>query len=229
MLTRLAHLTLEVIDLDAALAFYADRFGLEPDRTTDREAVLPVGETDLRLRRPGDVPRGGLHTHFAFTGEPGSFEAWRDRLSDLDPEAVDFGRGRSLYAVDPDANCVEVWCPAGTGGAADAPTGVFEVVLEVASLDAARETYAALGFDPVDRGTDRRRIRLDGPVALELWEPHVGLAGGRGGVHVDLGFETADPMAAADAVSARSTVREAVDGGVRVRDADGHWLTFRRG
>jgi catechol-2,3-dioxygenase len=228
MLTRLTHLALEVADLDAARAFYADRFGLPADRTTDREAVVPVGGTDLRLRRPGPVPRGGLHTHFALSGTPGSLAAWRERLADLDPEAVEFGASTSLYVFDPDDNCVEVGCPDGEDGPADAPTGVFEVVLEVAALDDAVETYAALGFEAVDRGTDRRRIRLDGPVALELWEPHVGLAGGRGGVHVDLGFATADPTAAADAVADRTTARVALADGVRVRDADGHWLTFRR-
>ena len=230
MLTRLTHLALEVTALDAAQAFYADRFGLTADRVTDREAVVPVGDTELRLRRPGPVPRGGLHTHFAFSGTPGSADAWRERLVDLEPEAVAFGSSLSLYVFDPDDNCVEIGCPAADGDAdADPPTGIFEVVLEVADLDAACGTYAALGFDPVDRGDGRTRIRLDGPMALELWEPHVGLAGGRGGVHVDLGFETADPAAAADRIADRTTERTAVDGGVRVREADGHWLTFRRG
>ena len=35
---------------------------------------------------------------------------------------------------------------------------------------------------------------------LELGEPQLGLADARGGVHADLGFETADPAAAADAI-----------------------------
>jgi hypothetical protein len=64
---------------------------------------------------------------------------------------------------------------------------------------------------------------------LELWEPQLGLANARGGVHVDLGVETADPTAAAEAVAAWTTARESVDGGVRVRDGDGHWVTFTRG
>ncbi|MEF8857114.1 MAG: VOC family protein [Haloplanus sp.] len=227
MLTRLTHLGLEAKALDAARAFYVDRFGLTPARETDDELRFPVGGTDLRFRRPTGVPRGGLHTHYAFSAAPGSLAAWRERLAPLDPEEVDFGGYRSLYVYDPDGNCVEIGIEAGDGGAADAPTGIFEVVLEVTDLDAAEATYTALGFEPVDRGASRRRVRLRGPMDLELWEPHLGLADARGGVHVDLGFETTDPSAAAAAVAEWTTAREAVDEGVRVRDGDGHWLTFR--
>jgi len=230
VLTRLTHVALEAKDLGSARSFYEDRFGLSPTRETDEEVVLPAGDTELRLRRPGGVPRGGLHTHFAFSAVPGTLSAWRERLVSLDPEEVDFGGYRSLYVYDPDGNCVEVGVEVGDadGAAPDTvtPTGVFEVVLEVAVLDTAEATYTALGFEPVDRGASRRRVRLRGPMDLELWEPHLGLADARGGVHVDLGFETADPAAAADAVSEWTTACEAVDGGVRVCDGDGHWMTF---
>ena len=230
MLTRLTHLALEAKDLDAARAFYEERFGLSPARETDEEVVLPAGDTELRLRRPNDVPRGGLHTHFAFAAAPGTLPAWRERLAALDPEEVDFGGYRSLYVYDPDGNCVEVGVEEsdddGTPPDAAAPTGIFEVVLEVADLDTAEATYTALGFEPVDRGASRRRVRLRGPMDLELWEPQLGLADARGGVHVDLGFETEAPAAAADAVAEWTTAREPVDGGVRVRDGDGHWVTF---
>jgi catechol-2,3-dioxygenase len=231
VLTGLSHLALEVTDLDAARAFYADRFGLSATREADGDVVLSVGETDLRLRRPTATPRGGLHTHFAFTAAPGTYDAWRDRLADLDPEEVDFGAYRSLYVYDPDGNCVEIGGADGetpAAGSPTAPTGIFEVVLEVADLAVAEATYAALGFEPVDRGESRRRVRLRGPVDLELWEPQLGLADARGGVHVDVGFETPDPSAAADAVDEWTTARESLADGVRVRDADGHWVTFGR-
>jgi catechol 2,3-dioxygenase-like lactoylglutathione lyase family enzyme len=231
VLTRLTHLGLEAKALDAARAFYVDRFGLTPARETEDELRFSVGGTDLRLRRPTGAPRGGLHTHYAFSAVPGSLAAWRERLAGLDPEEVAFGDYRSLYVYDPDGNCVEIGIETGDGGGAVeeavTPTGIFEVVLEVTDLDSAEATYTALGFEPVDRGTSRRRVRLRGPMDLELWEPQLGLADARGGVHVDLGFETAEPTAAADALAERTTAREAVDGGVRVRDADGHWLTFR--
>ncbi|AXG07390.1 fosmidomycin resistance protein [Haloplanus rubicundus] len=232
MLTRLTHLALEAKGLDAARAFYEDRFGLSAAHGTDDEVRYPVDGTELRLRRPSGVPRGGLHTHFAFAAAPGTLSAWRARLTALDPEEVDFGGYRSLYVYDPDGNCVEVGVEEGDADAdgaapdAAAPTGIFEVVLEVADLDTAEATYTALGFEPVDRGASRRRVRLRGPMDLELWEPQLGLADARGGVHVDVGFETADPGAAADAVSEWVTARESVDGGVRVRDGDGHWVTF---
>lgn len=229
MLTRLAHLALEVEDIDAARSFYVDRFGLQAASETAPELRFPVGETDLVLRRPTGVPRGGLHTHFAFSAAPGTLAAWRERLATLDPEEVDFGGYRSLYVYDPDGNCVEIGGEEGNGGGdADVPTGIFEVVLEVGDLDTAEATYTALGFEPVDRGESRRRVRLRGPMELELWEPQLGLADARGGVHVDLGFETADPAAAADAIDEWTTARESVDEGVRVRDGDGHWVTFGR-
>jgi catechol 2,3-dioxygenase-like lactoylglutathione lyase family enzyme len=233
VLTGLTHLTLEVKDLDAARAFYADRFGLSAAEASDREVVFPVGSTSLRLRRPDGVPRGGLHTHFAFTAAPNTGAAWRARLADLDPETATFGDVASLYVYDPDGNCVEIGGldpDGGTDPTTDPgpPTGIFEVVLEVAALESAVERFEALGFEPVDRGSSRRRVRLRGPMDLELWEPQLGIADARGGVHADIGFETADPAAAAEAVAAWTTERVAADGGVRVRDADGHWLTFGR-
>ncbi|MFQ3318833.1 MAG: hypothetical protein ACI80F_000889, partial [Natronomonas sp.] len=61
---------------------------------------------------------------------------------------------------------------------------------------------------------------------IELWEPHLGLADARGGVHVDVGFEAKNPERAADSVAARVTSRETLDEGVRIRDPDGHYLTL---
>jgi catechol-2,3-dioxygenase len=229
VLTSLSHLALETKYLDAARAFYEERFGLSATHETEGELRYAVGETELRLRRPTGIPRGGLHTHFAFSGTPGTLTAWRERLADLDPEEFDFGGYRSLYVYDPDGNCVEIGIETADQSAdAAPPTGIFEVVLEVADLDTAEATYTALGFETVDRGQSRRRVRLRGPMDLELWEPQLGLADARGGVHVDLGFETPDPAAAAEAVAEWTTATESVADGVRVRDRDGHWVTFRR-
>ncbi|WP_101297466.1 VOC family protein [Halegenticoccus soli] len=238
MLTSLRHLALEVKYLDRARSFYVDRLGLSPARETDAELEFDLGGTALTLRRPTAVPRGGLHTHYAFSTPKAAYDDWRDRLSDLDPEEHSFGSYRSLYVDDPDDHCVEIGGI--DGGSADGElTGIFEVVLEVADLGRAEELYAALGFNPVDRGRERRRVRLRGPFGLaadgdgpprpldlELWEPQLGLADARGGVHVDLGFGTDDPAEAVDAVADRVCERERIDGGVRVRDPDGHYLTF---
>ncbi|MFB6080804.1 MAG: fosmidomycin resistance protein [Haloferacaceae archaeon] len=222
MLSGLARLGIEVESLADAGAFYEERLGLSPRRVTDRLRTYPVGDAELVCRAPGGDPRGGLHVHYAFEGAAGSLDAWRDRFAPLDPAEHDFGAFRSLYAFDPDRNCVEV---AATPGEAPAGIdGVFEVVFEVRDLDRAERTYRALGFEPIDRGEDRRRVRLSGPVDLELWEPQRGLAGARGGVHVDLAFVTPDPASAAAAVDGLD--RERVEGGVRVRDRDCHALTF---
>ncbi|PSP82832.1 fosmidomycin resistance protein [Halobacteriales archaeon QS_1_68_17] len=142
------------------------------------------------------------------------------------PRGDQFGSARSLYFYDTEGNCVEIGQRGGDGSGI---TGVFEVVLEVADLEAAESFYADLGFEVVDRGRDRKRVRLTaGPFDFELWEPHLGLADARGGVHVDVGFETDDPEAAADRVAERTRGRERLsDGSVRVTDPDGHSLTFR--
>jgi len=141
-----------------------------------------------RSRAPptGGAPAGGLHTHFAFSIPAAEYDDWWDRLDDnYDLKEARFGPSRSLYLYDPDGNCVELGQQDVTGPGID---GIFEVVLEVADLERAQAFYEDLGFETVDEGDDRKRVRLHGPMALELWEPHLGIADARGGVHVDLGF-----------------------------------------
>jgi catechol-2,3-dioxygenase len=227
MLSGLAWLALEVKYLDRAVEFYQAHLDL-PLRSQDgREAALGAGETDLLLRRSAGVPRGGLHTHYAFSCPAEAYDDWWDRLSgtfDLHEER--FGDVRSLYFYDTEGNCVEVM--GRDSGQETAITGLMEVVLEVEDLPAAEAFYTALGMEVVDQGDRRRRTRLTaGPFDLELWEPHLGLADARGGVHVDLGIRTDDPEAAVDAVWGRADRVEDLDSGaVRVRDPDGHYLTF---
>ena len=227
-LPSLAHLALEVSDLDRAARFYADRLGLVPTRRTPTELAFDVGGTDLVCRRPESVPRGGLHVHFAFETPPDEYAGWRARFPDA--EEVSFGSFRSIYPFDGDGHCPEI------GGVAAGGTGlagVFEVVLEVASLADAERAYRALGFEVVDRGVERRRVRLRGPADAErpfdgeLWEPQVGLAGARGGVHVDVGIRLTDPTGAAErAFGDEPAVHplERPDGSVELYDTDGHHL-----
>jgi catechol 2,3-dioxygenase-like lactoylglutathione lyase family enzyme len=226
MLTGLSWLALEVKYVEPARRFYAETLSLPVREDGESEVVLSAGETDLVLRRPEAVPRGGLHTHYALSIPAEEYDEWWDRLStEYDLEEARFGSSRSLYLYDPDGNCVELGQRDVEGPGID---GLFEVVLEVESIDRAREFYEALGFRTVDVGSDRKRVRLDGPMALELWEPHLGIADGRGGVHVDLGFETTDPKAALGAIEDRvARVERETDAEVVVRDPDGHWLTFR--
>ena len=225
MLTGLSWLALEVKYLEPAQAFYEETLGLSVHERGDDEIVATAGETDLVLRRPSGLPRGGLHTHYAFSIPDTEYDDWWDLLSEThNLEEAQFGSARSLYLYDPDGNCVELGQQDVDGPGID---GIFEVVLEVEDLERARDFYEDLGFETVDEGDDRTRVRLHGPMALELWEPHLGLADARGGVHVDLGFETADPGAALAAVrdQVESLERE-TDDEIIVRDPDGHFLTF---
>jgi catechol-2,3-dioxygenase len=224
MLGPLAHLALEVKHLDPAAAFYREHLELATVEETERAVALDVGGPRLVLRAPGGVPRGGLHTHYALS--TGDYDAWHERLSEsFDLEQHRFGDSRSLYFYDSEGNCVEI----GERGDGAGITGLFEVVLEVAELPRAESFYTALGFEPVDRGSDRRRVRLTtGTLDLELWEPHLGLADARGGVHVDFGVEASDPTAVADRVREEAPAVERLEEGVRLRDPDGHHLSLVR-
>jgi catechol-2,3-dioxygenase len=227
MIDALRWLALEVKSLDRARGFYAGTLELPVERSDDREVVFGAGDTSLILRRPKAVPRGGLHTHFAFAIPHEEYAGWYDRLSrSYDLVEREFGAAKSLYLYDPDGNCVELGQRNGEGSDAGI-SGIFEVVLEVAELERATDFYTSLGFEIVDRGSDRRRVRLGGPVELELWEPQLGIADGRGGVHVDLGFATdGSPGVAVDAVLNRASKVTMVDDNVRITDPDGHHLTF---
>jgi catechol 2,3-dioxygenase-like lactoylglutathione lyase family enzyme len=66
-------------------------------------------------------------------------------------------------------------------------SGVSELVLEVADLEAAERFYAdVLGLPVVERWPEREAIWVMAGerTRIGLWRPQVGLAGGRGGVHV---------------------------------------------
>lgn len=227
MLTRLSALALEVWFLARARPFYEETLDLpvRADRSGDGEVVYDVGGADLALREPGGVPRGGVHVHYALAAPPAAYADWTERLSDRpDYQTVDFGATESLFVYDRDDHCVEIG-DRGTGdGRLD---GIFEVALEVESLETAVDFYGALGFEVVDRGDRRRRVRMAGPVDLELWEPQRGLADARGGVHADLQFAAPDPDAVAEAVADRALAVAELEGGsgTRLRDPDGHYLT----
>ena len=223
MLDRLAWLSLEVLSLDRATDFYREAFALDPD-TRDGTTVFHVGDQELRLVEPGPVPRGGLHVHFAMATPPDRYDDWVDRLgNDLDVTEHDFGSSRSLYCFDPNGHCVEIGSVGDPAATADL-SGIFEVVLEVEDLQRAEHFYAALGFSVVDRGETRPRVRMTGPVDLELWEPQRGLADARGGVHVNVGF-TGRVGTVPKRVTDLALAVERTDDVLRLQDPDGHYLT----
>jgi catechol 2,3-dioxygenase-like lactoylglutathione lyase family enzyme len=75
-------------------------------------------------------------------------------------------------------------------------TGVSELVLEVVDLEAAERFYGdVLGLPVVERWPDREAIWVmaGDRTRIGLWRPQVGLAGGRGGVHVHFAMQIAEP------------------------------------
>jgi catechol 2,3-dioxygenase-like lactoylglutathione lyase family enzyme len=218
-------LALEVKYLDRARSFYEAFLELDVRAEREGEVALDVGETDLILRMPGSVPRGGLHTHYALSIPAAEYDTWYDRLDErFDLVEHEFGDSKSLYFYDTEGNCVEL-------GQSDLPgpgvSGMFEVVLEVEDLDRAVSFYEALGFEPVDRGGDRPRVRLTaGDFDIELWEPQLGIADARGGVHVDLGVGSDDPESQVQPVRNDARAVQTFEGGIRLEDPDGHYLTF---
>lgn len=223
-------LALETWFREPAERFYRTHLDAPVRDRTERSVTLDVGGGHvLQLREPGARPRGGLHVHYALAVPAARYEDWWDRLAGLEPHEHEFGSARSLYVYDPDDHCLEL---AGVAEDAAAPLdGVFEVVLEVLDLERAVAFWTELGFEVLDRGGARERVRLRGPVDLELWEPQRGLADARGGVHVALAAEARDPAAAvapvADLATARERLPDEAGGGVRVTDPDGHVLTVR--
>lgn len=225
MLSAPAWLTLEVKYPDRATAFYDAFLELDVVSETEDAAVLAVGDTELRLRAPGPVPRGGLHTHYAMTIPEREYDDWYDRLDErFDLVEHTFGDARSLYFYDPEGNCVELGERSVDG---DGVTGLFELVLEVEDLSSAVEFYGALGFEVVDDGREEGRVRLStGELDLELWSPRLGIADARGGVHVDFGVVADSPRSTAREVADDALAVTSVEEGVRVRDPDGHYLTL---
>jgi catechol 2,3-dioxygenase-like lactoylglutathione lyase family enzyme len=218
-------LTLEVKHLDRARSFYESALDLSVASEAQDCVAFAVGDGQLRLQAPGAVPRGGLHTHYAMTVARSAYDDWYDRLGErFDLTQYRFGDARSLYFYDTEGNCVEL----GERDRSGAGVGdIFEIVLEVEDLQSVVAFYERLGFDVVDRGANRKRVRLTtGELDIELWEPHLGLADARGGVHVDWAIAADEPSTVADRVVDDALAVEETADGVRVRDPDGHYLTL---
>ena len=74
-------------------------------------------------------------------------------------------------------------------------TGVNELVLEVLDLERAERFYSeVLGLPVVERWPHREAlwVMAGDRTRIGLWRPQVGIAGGRGGVHVHYALHLAD-------------------------------------
>lgn len=118
--TGVSELVLEVVDLEAAEAFYAGILGLPVvDRWPDREAiwVMAGDRTRIGLWRPQvglENGRGGIHVHFAMHIAPGDYEdaVAHLRHHGLNVREHEFGtrpHSKAAYVDDPDGNLVELW------------------------------------------------------------------------------------------------------------------------
>jgi catechol 2,3-dioxygenase-like lactoylglutathione lyase family enzyme len=100
-------------------------------------------------------------------------------------------------------------------------SGVSELVLEVVDLEAAEEFYAGvLGLPVVERWPDREAIWVmaGDRTRIGLWRPQVGLAGGRGGIHVHFAMYIAE----ADYDAAVALLRERGQDVEEIRFGDRH-------
>jgi catechol 2,3-dioxygenase-like lactoylglutathione lyase family enzyme len=118
--TGVSELVLEVVDLEAAEAFYAGILGLPVvERWPQREAiwVMAGDRTRIGLWRPQvglERGRGGIHVHYAMHIAPDDYDAAVARLqaAGLDVREHEFGtyqHSRAAYVDDPDGNLVEFW------------------------------------------------------------------------------------------------------------------------
>jgi catechol 2,3-dioxygenase-like lactoylglutathione lyase family enzyme len=118
--TGVSELVLEVVDLEAAEAFYAGLLGLPVvDRWPDRDAIwLMAGErTRIGLWKPQvglERGRGGIHVHFAMHIAEADYDAAVADLRARGAEVAEHAfptrpNSRAAYVDDPDGNVVELW------------------------------------------------------------------------------------------------------------------------
>ena len=115
-----------VDDVDAAVAFYADRLGFEVQmRPAPPFATLTRGDLRLLLNRPGGQGGAAQPTPDGRMPEPGGWNRFQIEVDDLDAEVerlraagarfrneIVTGRGgRQILLGDPAGNAVELFEP----------------------------------------------------------------------------------------------------------------------
>ena len=118
--TGVSELVLEVVDLEAAVAFYTEALGLPlVERWEHREAawVMAGDRTRIGLWRPQvglARGRGGVHVHYALHLAEEHYDAAVERLRAgghaVEEHVFDgYDGSRAAYVDDPDGNVVELW------------------------------------------------------------------------------------------------------------------------
>ena len=115
-----------VDDVDAAIAFYAERLGFEVVmHPAPAFAMLARGDLRLLLSAPGGGPGGGAAMADGRVPEPGGWNRFQIEVADLDAEVdalrdagatfrneiVEGVGGRQILVEDPSGNCVELFEP----------------------------------------------------------------------------------------------------------------------
>jgi catechol-2,3-dioxygenase len=117
-------------------------------------------------------------------------------------------------------------------------TGVNELVLEVLDLERAEHFYSKLlGLPVVERWEHRDAVWVmaGDQTRIGLWKPQVGVAGGRGGVHVHYALHIAEEDYAATVERLRECGLDVTEDdfghsrAVYVTDPDGNVVEFWTG
>lgn len=120
------HISLNVSDLDASVAFYERLFNTEvtkrrPDYANFRLDVPPVHLALQPTKEPAGHAANGAHSHYGVElPDAATFAAWRSRLQASGGDVVNEQDASCCYATadktwvtDPDGNSWEVWVRTG--------------------------------------------------------------------------------------------------------------------
>ena len=120
------HISLNVSDLEASVAFYERLFDApvtkrRPDYANFRLDTPPVHLALQPTREPAARAANGAHSHFGIElPDSDTFKAWRSRLRESGADFVDEQGATCCYATadkawvtDPDGNPWEVWVRTG--------------------------------------------------------------------------------------------------------------------
>ena len=119
---RALHIAVPTVDMEKAVAFYTELFGLEATTTTDQYAHLYYGPHKISLLKTSlDSPsiqvgasEGKRSRHFGFhVDSPEEVDKFAAKLAEMGATIVagpeDQGNERRLFFVDPSGNQVEVY------------------------------------------------------------------------------------------------------------------------
>lgn len=113
--TGVHHVSINVSDVDAALAFYVDTLGLKmrPDRPDFGigGAWLDAGGQQVHLIQADPPANCGQHFALAFTDLDSVIGELRERGLEVS-DAMAVGTGRQAFTTDPSGNSVELHQPA---------------------------------------------------------------------------------------------------------------------